>query len=145
MAESPAFYTVVGYADMDDGVETFSELVWSLRGDAFTVAVAQALPQDNQRLFLRQATEITTFVGVCVEAFSRGVVPALPAAPALALDPDDDDLDDLQIFLRTYPGATPDADTVQRFHWYDGEEEAESEPFDTYADALRDRSDSVTG
>ncbi|UTC28638.1 hypothetical protein MARCHEWKA_01250 [Brevundimonas phage vB_BpoS-Marchewka] len=144
MAESPAFYTVVGYADMDDGVETFTELVWSLASDAYTVAVAQALPRDNQRLFLKQATEIATFMGVCVDVYSGGAVPAQPKALALQMDPDDADLEDLEVFLRTYPGATEDAAPVEKFHWYDAEEEAESAPFDTYAEALRDRTNDIT-
>ncbi|USN14494.1 hypothetical protein PAPPERLAPAPP_01250 [Brevundimonas phage vB_BpoS-Papperlapapp] len=145
MAERPAFYTVIGYADMDDGVETFTELVWCLASDAFAVAVAQALPDSYQRQFLTQATEIATFMGVCVDVYSSGKVPEAPAPLNLQLDPEDGDLDDLEVFQRTYPGATEDAAPVKRFHWYDAEQEAESAPFDTYAEALRDRTEDITG
>lgn len=144
MAESPSFYTVVGYADMDGGVETFSELVWSLRGDAFAFAVAQALPGLRARQFMVQATEIATFVGVCVEAYSTGEVPAMRPMPVLALNPADDDLDDLQIYCRTYPGATPDDAPVAMFHWFDAfAGKGESQPYRTAIEALRARAVAV--
>lgn len=141
MIKSPSYFTVVGYADMDELV-TFTEVVFAPYEDAWAVAVEQAMAGDPKRDFITQATEISTFVGICTERHGRITAP-VELSETLKLDPAKDDLYDLQIYRRTEPGevteAKPNPAPVVVFYWFDDTDETENGPFDTYGDALDNR------
>lgn len=142
------YFTVIGFADLDGGVETFTEIVYGPAEDAYAIGVDRAMRHDPSREFLRQATEISTFIGICTEnnASAPDLMPQ--GFDSMALDPSDDDLEsmpDLTVFRRSYPSETPGGAPDIRFHWWDEEQEAESRAFTTYGEALSDRNEDICG